>query len=306
VRDVVILSLGEHRPAQGGGCGDAGAGACCSGAGATPRVPVLTCADALRSRGARAEIVTACADSEIDAAVKPLMSGDAALIIAAASDGEVRAVLRRLVRLYAPAPSKRPDGLAADRTMPDLPPVGLLPLAPAVPDLVGALGLPTEPDVVAAAVLGGRSRRLDLLRNDGGSVTLHGSVLGGVDSPGGVAVPWFGRVEVDDKVLTDGSEQVLACALSNVGAVEVDGLPLITEAAPDDGRIAVAVAVPVRVRRPLRAPSVRLEVRRASGRAVAVIPRGNEVPLLDDGVAGSLTRKRSWWSERSGWAAYVP
>ena len=174
------------------------------------------------------------------------------------------------------------------------------------------LGLPTDPAAVAAAVLSGRSRRLDLLRNDHGSVTLRGALVGGVAVPAGetesgaVAVPWRGRVEVDDAVLTDAEEPVLACAISIAGPVTVDGLPLITDAPPDDGRISVAVAVPVRVRHALRAPSVRFEVRRASGRAVAVTPRGVEIPLLDDGVAATLTRKRSWWSERSAWAAYIP
>jgi hypothetical protein len=259
------------------------------------------------------DLVTACSDAEIDSAVKPLIAGEADLIVAADSDGQLRAVLRRLVRAYAPAPSRRSEhDLAPGRTMPDLPPIGVLPLAPAVPALVDTLGLPTDPAAVAAAVLGGRSRRLDLMRNDHGSVTLHGALVGGVAVPAGetesgaVAVPWRGRVEVDDAVLTDAEEPVLACAISIAGPVTVDGLPLITDAPPDDGRISVAVAVPVRVRHALRAPSVRFEVRRASGRAVAVTPRGVEIPLLDDGVAATLTRKRSWWSERSAWAAYIP
>ena len=300
MRNVVVLSLGEH---PSGGCD----GGCCGAAGPAPRVPVLTCADALTSAGARVDLVTACSDAELDAAVKPLIAGEAELIVAADSDGQLRAVLRRLVRAYAPAPSRRSEhDLAAGRTMPDLPPIGVLPLAPAVPQLVTELGLPTDPVAVAAAVLGGRSRRLDLLRNDHGSVTLRGALVGGVDESGAVAVPWRGRVEVDDAVLTDGEEPLLACAISNAGPVTVDGLPLITDAPPDDGRISVAIAVPVRARRAFRAPTVRFEVRRARGRAVAVTPRDVEIPLLDDGVAGTLSRKRSWWSERSAWAAYIP
>jgi hypothetical protein len=251
--------------------------------------------------------VTACSDAELDDAVKPLIAGEADLVVAADSDGQLRAVLRRLVRAYAPAPSRRSEHtLPPHRTIPDLPPIGVLPLAPAVPQLVTELRLPTDPGSVAAAVLGGRCRRLDLLRNDHGSVTLHGALVGGVDESGSVAVPWRGRVEVDDAVLTDGEEPVVACAISNAGPVTVDGLPLIIDAPVDDGRITVAVAVPVRVRRPLRAPTVRFEVRRARGRAVAVTPRDVEIPLLDDGVAGTLARKRSWWSERSAWAVYIP
>jgi hypothetical protein len=28
------------------------------------------------------------------------------------------------------------------------------------------------------------------------------------------------------------------------------------------------------------------------------------VRLIDDGVSGVLTRKRSWWTERGAWAVY--
>jgi hypothetical protein len=45
-------------------------------------------------------------------------------------------------------------------------------------------------------------------------------------------------------------------------------------------------------------------VRRARGRAVAVTPQETEVPFLDDGVGGTLTRKRSWWIEPGAWAVY--
>ena len=34
-------------------------------------------------------------------------------------------------------------------------------------------------------------------------------------------------------------------------------------------------------------------------------PRDEELHLVDDGVAGVLTRKRAWWMERAAWAAYV-
>ena len=50
------------------------------------------------------------------------------LVVAAATDGQLRAVVRRLVRRYAPPPSRRPADLAGDRTVPDLPPIGVLPL----------------------------------------------------------------------------------------------------------------------------------------------------------------------------------
>ena len=283
--DVVLLSL-----ADASGC-------------AQPRVPVLECAEALRAGGATVELATAHDDSEVDAAVKPVEAGQTRLVVAAATDAEVRAVVRRLVRRYAPPPSKRPAELPAGRTVFDLPPLAVLPLAPAMPDLVGELGLPRTPADVAATTLAGRARRLDLLRTDAGSVTLLGCLLGGIDGEG-TAVAWRARVEVDDAVLSDGAEPLLACAIRSAGASEVDGLPLLPAAEPDDGSVHVAVAVAQMRSRPLRRARVRFEVRRARGRAVAVSPH-EAIPLVDDAVAGVLSRKRAWWVEAGCWAAYV-
>jgi hypothetical protein len=279
---------------------------------------VLACADALRDAGARVETVMAGSDAEIDAVIARFDAGartdgltwpDAdsklRLVVAAATDGQLRAVVRRLVRRYAPPPSKRPADLAADRTVPDLPPLAILPLDPgSTTDLAAQLGLPRTPPDVAAAVLDGATRRLDLLRNDGGSVTLDGALIGGADAEGR-AVPWRGRIEVDDAVLSDGTDPILTCAIGNAsGYATFDGLPLLTGGDPTDGRVDVAVAVPVVTRRRFRADRVRVEVRRARGRAASVLPRDGELPFLDDGVAGTLTRKRSWWTERGAWAVY--
>ena len=167
------------------------------------------------------------------------------------------------------------------------------------------LGLPKTPAHVATAVLTGTVRRLDLLRNDGGSVTLDGALLGGSDETGR-AVPWRGRVEVDDAVLSDGTDPLLACVVGNAaGYATFDGLPLLTDGNPADGRIEVAVAVPVVERRLLGRPRVRIVVRRARGRATAILPRDGVLQFLDDGVAGTTTRKRSWWIEPGAWAVYV-
>jgi hypothetical protein len=214
--------------------------------------------------------------------------------------------VRRLVRRYAPPPSRRPDDLAADRTVPDLPPLAILPVDPSgSDDLAAQLGLPRTPEAVAAAVLNGRVRRLDLLRNDGGSVTVDGALIGGAGDDGR-ALPWRGRVEVDSTVLSDGSDPLLACVIGNAARYATfDGLRLLADGDPADGRVEVAVAVPSVVKRPLRGTRVRVEVRRARGRAVSVLPRDGGLPFLDDGVAGSLTRKRSWWTEPGAWAVYA-
>jgi hypothetical protein len=321
VYDVILLSLAEGGGSAAGACGSA-----CGGCGSaqrevcdTPRVPVLKCADALTAAGARVETVTASSDAEIDAVIArfdaaprpdglswPEQESKVRLVVATATDGQLRAVLRRLVRRYAPPPSKRPAELADNRTVPDLPPVAILPLDPANrTDLAAQLGLPRDPAAVAAAVLGDTVRRLDLLRNDGGSVTVDGALLGGSDDAG-AAVPWRGRIEVDDAVLSDGTDQIIACAIGNAGAyAEFDGLPLLSAPDPADGRVEVAVAVPMLVKQRFKKPRVRVEVRRARGRAVSVLPRDGELQFLDDGVAGTMTRKRSWWTEPGAWAVYA-
>jgi hypothetical protein len=300
VPDVVILTLRDTRGGTGEGCvcGASVEGGSC-GEDDRPRVPVLECADALREAHARVDLVTASDESEIDTVLK----AGGRLVVAAATDAELRAVVRRLTRMHAPPPSKRPAELPPNRTMFDLPAVGVLPLAPAVPDLVVRLGLPSTPGDVAAAVMGQNSRRYDLLRTDSGSVTMGGALLGGVVD--GELAHWRGRVEVDDAVLTDGEEPVLACSVRNVGSSDVDGLPLVVDAVPDDGRVAVAVAVPLMKRRLWREATVAYEVRRAVGRAVTVLPRETDVRYVDDGVAATLGRKRAWWVEAGAWAAYV-
>ncbi|WP_306216343.1 diacylglycerol kinase family protein [Actinoplanes sp. RD1] len=299
------------------GCGhDHGEGGC--GSCAAPRVPVLKCAEALTEAGARVETVVAGSDAEIDAVIArldaaprtdglswPDADSKVRLVVATAADGQLRAVMRRLVRRYAPPPSKRPADLADNRTVPDLPPIGILPLDPGnKEDLAAQLGLPREPAAVAAAVLKGSVRRLDLLRNDGGSVTVDGALVGGVDEAGR-AVPWRGRIEVDDAVLSDGTDGIVACAIGNAGAyAEFDGLRLLADGDPTDGRVEVAVAVPKVVKQRFKKPTVRVEVRRARGRAVSVLPRDGELQFLDDGVAGTMARKRSWWTEPGAWAVY--
>lgn len=338
--DVVLLTLGSERDASGAGCGSGGV--CCGGTAAaseaaepateaaepatercaTPRVPVLACADALTTRGARVETVTARSDAEIDEVLArldgpprpdgltwPDPDSKTRLVVATASDGQLRAVLRRLVRRYAPPPSRRPADLPDNRTVPDLPPIGVLPLDPArgggQRDLAAQLGLPRDPAAVAAAVLDGVPRRLDLLRNDGGSVTLDGALIGAADEAGR-PLRWRGRVEVDDAVLSAGDDPLLACAIGNAsGYAQLDGLPLLTACDPTDGRVEVAVAVPVVARSLLGRRRMRFEVRRARGRAVAVLPRDERVPYLDDGVEGELSRKRSWWVEPGAWAVWT-
>jgi hypothetical protein len=288
VYDVVILSLVE-----GGSCGR--------------RVPALHCADMLTSLGARPETVVAGSDAEIDEVLArfddPFAGTKYRLIIAPETDGQLRHIVRRLVRRMAPPPSRRPADLPEHRTIPDLPALGILPLAPG--GLAARLGLPSDPADVAAAVVQGATRVLDLLRHDGGSVTLDGVLLGAA-TESGAPLPFRGRVEVDDAVLSDGGDPIVAMCVANAdGSTTVDGLPLVTTADPADGVIDVAIAVPITHKPFLGKPRLRFEVRRARGRAVSVTPHGDVLPFLDDGVAGALTRKRSWWIESRAWSVYT-
>ncbi|WJK41593.1 hypothetical protein O7608_03965 [Solwaraspora sp. WMMA2056] len=332
--DVVLLTLGSQPDA---GC-DGGCGVACGTAATRPksdcaepvRVPVLACRDALVAAGARVRTVTARSDREIDDVLAQLdgpartdgltwpdEDSKTRLVVATASDGQLRAVLRRLVRRYAPPPSRRPADLADNRTLPDLPAIGILPLDPGLVrdtptdggtppgDLAGRLGLPRDPAAVAAAVLHGPVRRLDLLRTDAGSVTLDGALLGGADDADR-PLPWRGRVEVDDTVLSAGDEPVLACVVANAdGYARLAEVQLVAHPDPSDGLLEVAVAVPVVTRSWWRGQRVKIEVRRARGRAAAVTPRDGELPFVDDTVTGTLTRKRSWWVEPAAWGVYT-
>jgi hypothetical protein len=318
MRQAIILSLANAEAAEPAGCGACGS-ACASGLTRVcetgPRVPVLACRDALHAAGYDVELVTATSDPEIDTVIARLdgaarpdgltwpTADGPTLIIATESDGQLRAVVRRMVRRYAPPPSKRPDDVADGRTLPDLPPIAILPMHHAA-DLADRLGLPRDGADVAKAVIGGVTERLDLFRTDGGSITLHGVLLGGVDASG-QAAPWNGVVVVDDITLSDGSEPVLACAIANAdGYAHLDEIALAPAASARSGAITVAVAVPVATKSRLGRVSVRIEVRRTSGRAVSISPRA-DLPFVDDGVEGVLTRKRSWWVEASAWAVFT-
>jgi hypothetical protein len=280
---------------------------------------VLECRDALHAAGTTTTLVNAGSDAEIDEVLAGLPKVGVVVVVDA--PGQLRAVVRRLVRGYAPPPGRRPADLPPDRTLPDLPPLGILTLS----GDEHWLGVPSAPAAVAAAMTRGTVRRLDLLRTDAGSVTLDGTLLGAAAGAGSSAAagggtgsstgsggpegqparaPFTARIEIDDAVLSAGDEPLLAAVVGNgPGYATVGGLPMLVAPDPGDGVVDVAVAVPVprgRFRR-----GVTIEVRRASGRAVSIQPSA-PVPLLDDGVAATLDRRRTWWMERAAFAVHVP
>lgn len=277
--------------------------------GAVGRVPVRAFADALRAHGVDVGLADADSDAEIDTVLHGITTTDGASpstvekrLVIAGSDGVVRAVVRRMVRQALAQPRHRPTDLPPNRTIGDLPAIGLLPLPADGPSLTSALSLPTTAQQLADAMLSGATQRLDLLRNDAGSVTLHGALLGGANEHGR-SVPWRGTINVDDAVLTDGTDHVLACAIGNAaGYASIAGLPLLDVVDASDGQLQVGIAI---------ARQQTVEVRRARGRAVTVHAHAAsdtnsaELPFTDDGVDGVLRRRKTWWVEPGAWAVFT-
>ncbi|PZS10584.1 MAG: hypothetical protein DLM55_03905 [Acidimicrobiales bacterium] len=285
-------------------------------------MPVLSCADELRAYPVVKQVEIRPAQSDADIDVTLTLTHDAQTrLVVAGSDAIARAVVRRMVkRALALGGKSQRAGLAIDRTIPDLAPFALLPLDadPGLPDLARALQLPMTPHEVAAAVVTGTVRRLDLFRNDRGSVTLHGVLLGGAvaahHETQGRPVAWWARIDVDDTALCDPNEPLLACAIGNAtGYSQLGTLPLLTAADPTSGTVSVGLAVSV---------DKEIQVRRAHGRAVSIRlcrapyarsldsaadpPREQpSVPFTDDGVDGVLRHACTWWVERAAWALYT-
>ncbi|MCC3764693.1 hypothetical protein K3N28_16675 [Glycomyces sp. TRM65418] len=262
----------------------------CSNTG--PRTQALHLVDELKARGAVVRTAEASKPEEVDTVLE---DPDERIVLAADTDEQVNAVVARFVRHAVPAAGKRPEGLPDSRTIPDLPALAVLPLS-GVPGIVTRLGLPEKPAEVAAAVAEGSVRRTDLMRHDGGGIAIDGVRLGGGDRP------WRGVVNLDDVVLADGSEHLLACVVANADGYAAADDMVLAEPDPADGKIDVAVAVPVTVGRFRK--QVRIEVRRARGRAVAVHP-ADSVTFIQDGLVAELRRKRTWWVEpgAAGWYA---
>jgi len=288
--------------------------------GSHTRVPVLECADALRAQPKidQVKVLPADSDDDIDAALNQAERCKACLVVAG-GDGVLRAVVRAMVRRALPARSADRQATAArlpeHRTIGDLPALGLLPLdiSPELPDLSRSLGLPSTPAEVAEIVAAGKVRRLDLFRSDRGGVTLHGILLGttltaDASLPGSI-LRWQAHIEVEDTVLTDGSEAILACAIANAdGYARLGPLPLLDVTDPANGAISIAIAIDA---------SGEIEVRRTQGRAVSVRLKPAQLPnrptyseppsvdYTDDGVDFTLRHSCNWWVEQGAWALYT-
>jgi hypothetical protein len=220
--------------------------------------------------------------------------------VAAAADGQVRAVVRRLVRKHLPAPSERPAACRPIARCPTCRRSACCRSTRRAPTSRRGSGCRANPAAVAAAVLGGHVRRFDLLRNDGGSLTLDGALLGRRRRHGPRG-PVPAAINVDDAELSSGREQLLAAVVANAaGYSAFDGPPAVGGSAAHRRRS--------RRRRRARRPSA--SARRGRGpartrpRGRGDAGRGPPVPRRRRG--GTLTRKRTWWMERAAWGVYVP
>jgi diacylglycerol kinase family enzyme len=247
-------------------------------------------------------------------------------LVVLGGDGSVHAVVRALDRAGALCAAE---------------PVGIIACGTGN-DLARALGLPLDPARGATAVLGGRPRSLDLVRDDRGGLVVNAvhagvgaqaaaeahrfkSRLGAAAYPVGAAVAgvtsngWQLRVEVDGGVAShpsgewaaDGSSSVLMLGVCN-GPTIGGGTPLAPDAQPDDGLVDVVVCTatgPV-ARAAFAAALVngrhvdRPDVLVTRGRTVTV--SGGPVELDADGELDEAVDARTWRVQPHGWSVLVP
>ena len=200
--------------------------------------------------------------------------------MAAATDAELRAVVRRMVRRYAPPPSKRPAELPPGRTVFDLPPLGVLPLTPAVPALVRSLALPTRSGRGGG---GGPGRPRTPARPAAHTTAARSRCTAACWAARSTAGRHrCGRADRDATTPCSATARrpCWPAPSATPDSSDVDGLPLLVDGdRPTTALVEVAVAVPVLRRRWLRAAEAQVEVRRARGRAMSVTPRDDEVRL---------------------------
>jgi YegS/Rv2252/BmrU family lipid kinase len=261
--------------------------------------------------GAALRVLSAGFDVEVCATSGPgdlrdaLAASSAATVVAAGGDGSLHALVNALAAL----------GLLDRRT------VGLVPLGTGN-DFARAAGVPLDPGDAARVVLGGRTREVDLVLDDAGTLVVNGVHLGvGAQASraaegwkqrlgtvgyvvGAVAAgvrPEFVRVRVtvDDEVLVEPGRRVAQVAIGN-GTTVGGGTPLTPEAELGDGRLDVLVSFAVGALSRLGyVASLRLgthhrrgDVEYLRGREVTV--EGDDFWVSTDGEVEGPLRHRTW------------
>lgn len=208
-------------------------------------------------------------------------------------------------------------------------------------DLARTLGLPLEPEDGARALLEGRPRRLDVLRDDTGRLVVNAvhvgigasagrraerlkELIGVVAYPVGAALAgaaesgWALRVEVDGEVVTgpagwraDGSTPVLMVGICN-GPTVGGGTPLVPDARPDDGLLDVMVSIATG---PAERVAFAADLRTGEhvGRDDVAVVRGREVTVSGaavevdaDGEVREGRGSMSWRVEPGVWSVLAP
>ncbi|UOY02402.1 diacylglycerol/lipid kinase family protein [Blastococcus sp. PRF04-17] len=270
--------------------------------------------------------VTVAATSSPDELLDAVADRDDRRVVIMGGDGSVHAAVRALDRAGALTPDE---------------PVGIIPRGTGN-DLAGTLGLPLDPVAGAQVVLGGTTRRLDLLRDDAGGLVVNavhlgagalagaeatrfkerlgtaafplGAVIAGVTAP-----DWDLRVEVDGGIAThdaagwsaDGGTGVLMVGVCN-GPTIGGGAALAPGAQVDDGLADVVVCTATGpVARAAYATALaagrhveRDDVLVLRGREVTVT--GPSVDLVADGELEEGVTARTWRVQGHAWSVLVP
>jgi diacylglycerol kinase family enzyme len=260
------------------------------------------------STGSAEELVALLADKPADER-----------IVVAGGDGSLHAIATALHRAGRLDPAE---------------PVGVLPLGTGN-DLARCLGIPLDPAAAAEVVRTGAPRRLDVLTcGDGNGLVVNaahagigaeaareagnwkermgaagyavGSALAGIKGGG-----WRLRVEVDGRVLADGSEPVLMVGVG-VGTTIGGGAPLTPDAVPDDGLADVVVSASTGAMARLGYALdlrdgdhvERDDVVTARGRQVRV--SGEPFRTNTDGEVGGPYEERTWTVLPGAWSLLAP
>jgi diacylglycerol kinase family enzyme len=278
---------------------------------------------ALTSLRGRADVAVAETADEDELADALRGRGDRRLVVMG-GDGSVHAAISALHRI---------GGLDAGE------PVGILPRGTGN-DLAQSLGLPLDPVEAASVVLGGRPRRLDLLRADDGGLVVNavhagvgarasaeavrfkdslgvaayplGAAIAGVTAAGvGLRVEVDGRLVSHDDWVADGSTDVLMVGVCN-GPSIAGGTPLAPGALVDDGLADVVVCTATGpVARAAFATALlagshvdRDDVVVTRGREVTL--SGGPVDLVADGELQEAVQSRTWHVDASAWSVLAP
>ena len=283
------------------------------------------CADAIKKVlvevGAVAP-VELVATSGLDDLREALLTAGGRRLLVMGGDGSIHAALQELHR----AGAAREVG-----------PLGIVPLGTGN-DLARSLRLPLDPVAAARVAVTGRVRDVELLVAQTGHVVVNtahvgigaaatalaaglkprlgplaypvGAVLAGARPDAGFHL----RVEVDGRVLADGSESLLMAGVGLGGTIG-GGVPFVPDADPHDGSADVVVSAAtgplarvgfaIGLRRGLH--TARQDVRTARGQVVEVTAvRGRPFRINADGEVSEPVLHVRWTMERDAWQVVTP